>query len=101
MYCPPPREDGTTPLPSAFTFVNSHLAAFDTGLEKRDTDFQDISKRLSFRTDQQYTPQQSKDPDSSEPRLRVYESDAVFWMVGSHELAYVQSVLLTSIFQGG
>ncbi|EIM92905.1 DNase I-like protein [Stereum hirsutum FP-91666 SS1] len=82
-YCPPPCDDGTTPLPSAFTFVNSHLAAFETGLERRDADFHDISRRLSFKIDQQYTQQrsESKDYEPAEAILRVYESDALFWMV--------------------
>jgi inositol polyphosphate 5-phosphatase INPP5B/F len=30
------------------TFVNAHLAAFDEALERRNTEFHDLSKRLSF-----------------------------------------------------
>lgn len=59
------------------------MAAFETGLERRDADFHDISRRLSFKIDQQYTQQrsESKDNEPSEPILRVYESDVLFWMV--------------------
>jgi len=56
---------------TTFTFVNSHLAAFDEQYDKRNMDFQDLSKRLSF------------DSDATELTTSIYESDVLFWMVRS------------------
>lgn len=36
------------PGPTILTFVVSHLAAFDEMVDKRNADFQDLSKRLMF-----------------------------------------------------
>ncbi|KAG6909315.1 hypothetical protein DXG01_001114 [Tephrocybe rancida] len=52
-FTPPPSDSDkqqTSSGPSALTFVNSHLAAFDEMYDKRNLDFQDLSKRLRFET---------------------------------------------------
>lgn len=88
-----------SPAPITFTFVNAHLAAFDEMTEKRNADFHDLSKRLSF--DNNDIPPQPPQPSGSEgedippePRtdsmwtdfssqpLSIYETDVLFWMVG-------------------
>ena len=66
------------------TFVNSHLAAFDEMYEKRNTDFHDISKRLSFDSGVPLldaAAQQVGQSPLSAP-LNVYQSDALFWLGG-------------------
>ena len=84
-----------SPAPITFTFVNAHLAAFDEMTEKRNADFHDLSKRLTF-DNNDIAPQPpgaegedistgprtdllESDP-SSQP-LSVYETDVLFWMV--------------------
>jgi inositol polyphosphate 5-phosphatase INPP5B/F len=60
---------------ATFTFVNSHLAAFDEQYDKRNSDFQDLSRRLNF---------DSEILDSTELAtlpINIYESDVLFWMV--------------------
>ncbi|KAI0280361.1 Endonuclease/exonuclease/phosphatase [Russula aff. rugulosa BPL654] len=47
-YQPNPTSFSQSPLPITFTFVNSHLAAFDDHVEHRNADFHDISRRLEF-----------------------------------------------------
>lgn len=92
-----------SPAPITFTFVNAHLAAFDEMTEKRNADFHDLSKRLSF--DNNNIPPQPPQPPqspgaegenispeprtdlmetepSSQPLTRsMYETDVLFWMV--------------------
>jgi phosphatidylinositol-bisphosphatase len=84
-----------SPAPITFTFVNAHLAAFDEMIEKRNADFHDLSKRLSF--DNNEVPAQPPGAEgediSLEPRtdlvgteptsqlLSIYESNVLFWMV--------------------
>jgi phosphatidylinositol-bisphosphatase len=63
--------NGTT-----FTFVNSHLAAFDEQYEKRNLDFHDLCRRLNF---------DSEIPDETGLAplpISLYQSDVLFWMVG-------------------
>ncbi|KAF9026802.1 DNase I-like protein, partial [Hymenopellis radicata] len=50
---------------TVFTFVNSHLAAFDEMVDKRNSDFADLAKRLTF---------------GLESGVTIWESDVVFWM---------------------
>jgi phosphatidylinositol-bisphosphatase len=38
------------PGPTTLTFVNAHLAAFDEMVDKRNSDFHELSKRLLFQT---------------------------------------------------
>ncbi|KAH9474443.1 Inositol polyphosphate 5-phosphatase OCRL [Psilocybe cubensis] len=40
-----------SPGPTTFTFVNAHLAAFDEMVDKRNLDFMDLSRKLSFEAD--------------------------------------------------
>ena len=66
------------------TFINSHLAAFDEMVGKRNADFHDISKRLEFPTD---TPVvQVAGGAAPLPgavlMTNTYESDVLFWMGG-------------------
>ena len=84
-----------SPAPITFTFVNAHLAAFDEMTEKRNADFHDLSKRLSF--DNNDVPPQppgaEREDISTKPRtdlvgtelssqsLSIYETDFLFWMV--------------------
>ena len=84
-----------SPAPITFTFVNAHLAAFDEMAEKRNADFHDLSKRLSF--DNNDIPPQSPGAagDDTSPGVKtdlmgtelsshplsIYESDVLFWMV--------------------
>ncbi|KAK0486312.1 DNase I-like protein [Armillaria novae-zelandiae] len=54
--------------PTVLTFVNSHLAAFDAMVDRRNADYADLSKRLVF-----------GGPYVGETTT-LWESDAVFWM---------------------
>jgi phosphatidylinositol-bisphosphatase len=72
-----PSETVSTPAATTLTFVNSHLAAFDDMVEKRNMDFQEISKRMNFVA----TPARSTSLASSVPPLSLYESDVLFWLV--------------------
>ncbi|KAJ7620458.1 DNase I-like protein [Roridomyces roridus] len=66
-FTPPSSSDEAQQLkPTVLTFVNSHLAAFDEMYEKRNTDFNELARRLVF--------------DSPIPGASVFESDVVFWM---------------------
>lgn len=70
--------------PTTLTFVNSHLAAFDEMVDRRNSDFQDLSKRLMFEGTRTTRPPTSESEDSIldrvPPSTSVYESDVLFWM---------------------
>jgi phosphatidylinositol-bisphosphatase len=68
-FSPPPTSDIPHPCPTTFTFVNSHLAAFDDMEDKRNTDFHELCTRLRFGSEEGHE-------DSS-----IFETDALFWMV--------------------
>ncbi|PPQ69978.1 hypothetical protein CVT25_001530 [Psilocybe cyanescens] len=88
----------TSPGPTTLTFVNAHLAAFDEMAEKRNSDFMDLSRKLTFEgssvsgqgeegengaDDPLYA---GMDPNTGEGGtgrsiLSVYESDVLFWLV--------------------
>ncbi|KAG6809727.1 hypothetical protein H0H92_014968 [Tricholoma furcatifolium] len=70
----PGTSEVTSPGPTILTFVNSHLAAFDEMYEKRNLDFQDLSKRLKF------VSQLADETASTSVRVTAYESDVLFWM---------------------
>lgn len=97
------RKPGSTIL----TFVNAHLAAFDEMVDKRNSDFHELSKRLTFENptlansdaDQyrgnggeraNYLDDVTAQTVGLNPPLSVYEGDVVFWMV-SIELSAIQS----------
>ncbi|KAF9484055.1 DNase I-like protein [Pholiota conissans] len=98
----PPYDDSKSPITSpgstSLTFVNAHLAAFDEMVDKRNSDFLDLSKRLSF---DGFEPLRSSSPvsdtDAGDDRtvveipqtpaigaplpLSIYETDSLFWML--------------------
>ncbi|KAF8199468.1 Endonuclease/exonuclease/phosphatase [Pholiota molesta] len=85
-----------SPGSTTLTFVNAHLAAFDEMVDRRNSDFQDLSKRLSF--DGLVFPSSNNLGSEAEggddhaaadtstltvelpPRLSIYETDSLFWM---------------------
>ena len=86
--------------PITMTFVNSHLAAFDEMVDRRNSDFQDLSKRLIFEGTRTTRPPTSESEDSIldrvPPSTSVYESDVLFWMV-SHLALLVLMNLSSSV----
>ncbi|KAL4071719.1 DNase I-like protein [Scleroderma citrinum] len=58
--------------PITLTFVNSHLAAFDEMMERRNYDFHDLSARLTF---------PSAGNTGHGDVFNIYQCDALFWMV--------------------
>jgi inositol polyphosphate 5-phosphatase INPP5B/F len=87
VYTPKSILKVASPRPVVLTFVNAHLAAFDEMYERRNADFHDLSKRLSFDSGismDEFVDQDS--PSSSSSRLiplNVYQTDAVFWLGGT------------------
>ncbi|KAF7440117.1 hypothetical protein PC9H_000461 [Pleurotus ostreatus] len=74
-FTPPAQDKGSSGFrPTILTFVNTHLAAFDEMVDKRNMDFHDLSKRLGFSS---YTPVEAVNP----PQTSIYESDVLIWMV--------------------
>ncbi|KAJ2922908.1 hypothetical protein H1R20_g14166, partial [Candolleomyces eurysporus] len=71
------KAPGST-APTTFTFVNAHLAAFDEMVDKRNLDFQDLSKRLVFEVT--WPSEEDQELGYSLPTLTAYESDVLFWM---------------------
>ncbi|KAF9788098.1 DNase I-like protein [Thelephora terrestris] len=75
----PKHPSGAPSLPTVLTFVNSHLAAFEDMVDRRNTDFHDLSSRMQFvrRTDQ--TPET---PTRNLPQVvvSVFDTDVLFWM---------------------
>ena len=78
------------------TFVNSHLAAFDEMVDRRNSDFQDLSKRLMFEGTRttRTPPSESEDSilDRVPPSTSVYESDVLFWMVSDLVLLVLRNM---------
>ncbi|KDR77003.1 hypothetical protein GALMADRAFT_246188 [Galerina marginata CBS 339.88] len=77
---------------TTFTFVNAHLAAFDEMADKRNSDFQDLSKRLTFENTIPPPSSPSNADGTDDPlsndftavnvgSLSVFETDALFWML--------------------
>ena len=102
---------------TSLTFVNAHLAAFDEMADKRNSDFQDLSRRLLFEgipaRPSSPTPESEAGVDDSmssdvpatpslglPPSLSVYETDALFWLVSCSAYAFCAFTVLT-VFQGG
>lgn len=70
------------------TFVNTHLAAFDESYERRNADFHDLSKRLTFDSGvptHEHEDQTTRAAAASPPTvpLNVYQTDALFWLGGT------------------
>ena len=75
---------------TTLTFVNSHLAAFDTGLERRNSDFHDLSQRVVFANpsdgDDEYGTDEFgyESANTEEANVdTIYHSDALFWLVST------------------
>lgn len=68
-------------MPTVLTFVNSHLAAFDEMVERRNADFHDLSSRLRFRRYADQNAEATVD-DSPQVDVSVFDTDALFWMGG-------------------
>jgi hypothetical protein len=96
--------------------VNAHLAAFEEMVDKRNSDFQDLSKRLSFEgipaRPSSPAPESEAGVDDSmnsdipatpslglSPSLSVYETDALFWLVSRR--VYTFGALTLTGVQGG
>jgi len=96
--------------------VNAHLAAFDEMVDKRNSDFQDLSKRLLFEgisaRPSSPVPESEGGIDDSmssdipvtpslglPPSLSVYETDALFWLVSQRVWEF--RVLMLTDLQGG
>ncbi|KAK2460857.1 hypothetical protein APHAL10511_007327 [Amanita phalloides] len=69
-----------TPNSTVLTFVNAHLAAFDEMFDRRNTDYQDLSKRLTFETNARLPEEAEEDIDTLLPWLGLFNSDALFWL---------------------
>ncbi len=77
-----PSSVSPSPLPVTFTFVNSHLAAFDDHMEHRNADFHDISRRLEFGPCTEYMWAPRTKHRAAEPQtLNIYASDVLIWLV--------------------
>ncbi|KAG5220607.1 DNase protein [Salix suchowensis] len=76
-FTPSAQDDGSSRdfRPTILTFVNTHLAAFDEMVDKRNMDFHDLSKRLGFSS---YAPVDAVNL----PQTSIYESDVLIWMGG-------------------
>ena len=86
------------------TFVNAHLAAFDEMFEKRNADFHDLSRRLTFDSGVPAHEELVAGKKASSPTvpLNVYQTDALFWLggmfftslvVGLSRMIYLGSVI--------
>lgn len=83
-YRPYPTPSAPTPVPIMLTFVDSHLAASEDHLDRRNADFQDISRRLTFGP---YTEYVSGRSGEGLTMLDIYASDFLLWLVG-HFIRY-------------
>ncbi|KAI6014392.1 hypothetical protein PISMIDRAFT_672048 [Pisolithus microcarpus 441] len=72
-FTPAPPGDSrlTSTQPTALTFVNAHLAAFDGMVERRNYDFHDLSARLTFPSD---------GGAGYDTTFNLYQCDVLFWM---------------------
>ncbi|KXN92908.1 Inositol polyphosphate 5-phosphatase OCRL-1 [Leucoagaricus sp. SymC.cos] len=67
------------------TFINAHLAAFDEMVDRRNQDFHEISRRLTFPRivdgveltpyEDDYNPQ-----EGAPTTINIYETDVLFWL---------------------
>ncbi|TFK75551.1 DNase I-like protein [Pluteus cervinus] len=79
-FTPPDTKDSTRALvPTVFTFVNAHLAAFDEMYEKRNADFQDVSRRLTFPTGSVQVMDNGNATSAS--AYSIYDCDVLIWLV--------------------
>lgn len=80
-YQPSPTSFSQSLLPITFTFVNSHLAAFDDHLEHRSADFHDISQRLEFGpcTEYMWAPR-TRHREADPHTVNIYASNVLIWL---------------------
>lgn len=78
-YRPFPTSSAPTPVPIILTFVDSHLAAFEDHVDRRNTDFYDISRRLTFGPCTEYVKGRSGE---GLDMVDIYASDFLLWLVG-------------------
>ncbi|KAM5546090.1 hypothetical protein V8D89_000216 [Ganoderma adspersum] len=79
-----PQDTESQGKPTALTFVNAHLAAFDEMFEKRNTDFHDLCKRLVFEPAVSVVDDASSTGSWYAPAavpLSIFATDALFWLV--------------------
>ena len=75
------------------TFVNAHLAAFDEMYDKRNQDYHDLSRRLSFdsgipeRDASSYSSSSGTEYPMPNVPLNVFQSDALFWLGGPYSVS--------------
>ncbi|EGO27036.1 hypothetical protein SERLADRAFT_491670 [Serpula lacrymans var. lacrymans S7.9] len=96
-YTPPTSPSLRQPRPAVLTFVNSHLAAFDEMVDRRNYDFHELSRRLAFEsntTDDVASTAGAPLP-SEVPTTNIYETDALFWIGGLLVSFRVGMLLLT------
>ena len=66
-----------TSLPTTLTFVNAHLAAFDEFAERRNSDYAELGRKLTFQAEFE-----GLGSDIAETGLEsIWESDLLIWMV--------------------
>ena len=68
-------------MPTVLTFVNSHLAALDEMVDRRNADFHDLSSRLLFRHRADLSAEASVET-SPQVDVSVFDTDVLFWMGG-------------------
>ncbi|KAF7795709.1 hypothetical protein EIP86_006874 [Pleurotus ostreatoroseus] len=93
-YTPPTSDLAPSPRPAVLTFVNAHLAAFDEMYDKRNQDFHDLSRRLSFdsgipeRDASSYSSSSGTEYPMPNVPLNVFQSDALAHLAGTSDLNY-------------
>lgn len=65
---------------TVFTFVNSHLAAFDEFTDKRNADYHDVVRRLTFYPNASF-PDPGAQTDGTGIAEHAFQTDVLFWMV--------------------
>lgn len=66
---------------TVFTFVDTHLAAYDDMVERRNADFHELRRGLNFPSPA-IEPRGNDDGVSSRlPRSDMLDSDYIFWLV--------------------
>ncbi|TFK32280.1 Endonuclease/exonuclease/phosphatase [Crucibulum laeve] len=82
---PPDNQTTTTstrrPGPTTLTFVNAHLAAFDEMVDKRNLDYQELCRKLSFEIEPGSTLTATRPGEVVREAVGVFESDVLFWIV--------------------
>ncbi|KDQ56675.1 hypothetical protein JAAARDRAFT_194649 [Jaapia argillacea MUCL 33604] len=72
------------PSPTILTFVNSHLAAFDEMVDRRNADFHDLSRRLTFNSGNNTPAEANQSPSQLLPISLVVGDRATCMMNVAH-----------------